>query len=187
MSGKRVCIAVFCAMIFVVLMASFGGGCCKGNIKNEGGEEEYIIEFRRIGVVHSPYTFSKKAPRQGRLAPDVESLIVMEPGYETGLKDIETFSHIIVFYVFDRVSSWDLLVQTPWEKKRHGVFATRTPRRPNPIGFTVVKLVKRSGSNLYVRGLDALDGTPVIDLKPYIPRFDAVEDASEGWLGGKGK
>lgn len=187
MSKKRVCIAVLCATLFIVLMASFGACCCKGSVKNERGEEDCGIVFKRIGVVHSPYTSGKKAPRQGKFAPDVESLIVMEPGYEMGLKDIETFSHIIVFYVFDRVSGWDLLVQTPWDKKRHGVFATRTPRRPNPIGFTVVKLVKHSGSNLYVRGLDALDGTPVIDLKPYIPRFDAFEDASEGWLGGKGK
>jgi tRNA-Thr(GGU) m(6)t(6)A37 methyltransferase TsaA len=139
--------------------------------------------FNKIGIIRSPYSAGKQAPRQGKLAPDVVSSIVMDPEYETGLKDIETFSHIIVFYVFDRSSGWDPLVQTPWEQERHGVFATRSPRRPNPIGMTVVKLVGRSGSTLHVQGLDAFDGSPVIDLKPYILQFDGFENATQGWLG----
>jgi len=150
---------------------------CKERTEDSG------MVFNKIGVIRSPYPAGKQAPRQGNLAPNVESLIVLAPEYETGLKDIETFSHIIVFYVFDRSSGWNPLVQTPWEQERHGVFATRSPRRPNPIGMTVVKLVGRSGSTLHVQGLDAFDGSPVLDLKPYIPQFDVVEDANQGWLG----
>ena len=144
--------------------------------------EDPELTLKRIGIVRSPYTPEVKAPRQGALAPDVESLIVIDPEYEEGLQDIETFSHIIVLYAFDRSSGWDLLVRTPWEKERHGVFATRSPRRPNPIGMTVVKLNGRSGSTLHVQGLDAFDGTAVLDLKPYVPKFDGIEKADPGWL-----
>jgi tRNA-Thr(GGU) m(6)t(6)A37 methyltransferase TsaA len=149
----------------------------------KGRAEDSGMVFNKIGVIRSPYPAKKQAPYQGKLAPNVESLILMDPEYETGLKDIETFSHIIVFYAFDRSSGWNPLVKTPWEQERHGVFATRSPRRPNPIGMTVVKLVRRSGSTLHVQGLDAFDGSPVLDLKPYVPRFDMVEDANRGWLG----
>jgi tRNA-Thr(GGU) m(6)t(6)A37 methyltransferase TsaA len=144
--------------------------------------EDQVMIFKKIGVIHSPYTPEKKAPRQGALAPDVESTIVVDSEYEAGLQDIESFSHIIVYYVFDRSSGWNRKVKTPWEEKKHGVFATRSPRRPNPIGMTVVKLVKREGATLHVLGLDAFDGTPLLDLKPYIPKFDRIEDAGGGWL-----
>ena len=141
------------------------------------------MTFKKIGIIHSPYTPEKKAPRQGGLAPDVESTIVVDSEYEAGLQDIESFSHIIVYYVFDRSSGWNRKVKTPWEEKKHGVFATRSPRRPNPIGMTVVKLAKREGATLHVLGLDAFDGTPLLDIKPYIPKFDRIEDAGGGWLG----
>jgi tRNA-Thr(GGU) m(6)t(6)A37 methyltransferase TsaA len=122
------------------------------------------------------------APRQGRLAPETASTIVVDDAYAPGLKDIETFSHVIVIYAFDRSQGWSATVRTPWEEQLHGVFAVRSPRRPNPIGVTVVKLVKREGARLHVEGLDAFDGTPLLDLKPYIPRFDCVEDADGGWF-----
>jgi len=151
-----------------------------GNDSNGGtsGKEaavEWSVIFESIGVIRSPYTPEKDTPFQGILAPDVESTIVLEPEYEKGLTDIENFSHIIVLYAFDRSSGWSSMVKPPWDDKRRGVFASRSPRRPNPIGMTVVKLVGREGANLRVQGLDAFDGTPVLDIKPYIPRFDSVD------------
>jgi len=164
------------------LVASCCAACREEHAVRKEGEEGRSMVFKRIGVIRSPYTPEVGAPRQGRLWPNVASLIVVDSKFEEGLKDIETFSHIIVLYAFDRSSGWSPTVQTPWEKMRHGVFATRSPRRPNPIGMTVVKLLKRLGPTLHVQGLDAFDGTPVLDLKPYIPRFDRVEQANQGWL-----
>ncbi|MBN2490439.1 MAG: tRNA (N6-threonylcarbamoyladenosine(37)-N6)-methyltransferase TrmO [Planctomycetes bacterium] len=138
--------------------------------------------FTAIGTIRSPYTPETGAPRQGRLQPDAASEIVLDARYEPGLKDIESFSHIFVVYAFDRSKGWQELVRTPWQSEKHGVFATRSCNRPNPIGLTVVKLVRREGAVLHVTGLDAYDGTPVLDLKPYVPRFDGIRDASPGWL-----
>jgi len=140
------------------------------------------MTFKPIGVIHSPYFSKKAAPRQGRLAPEVASTIVVEAAFAAGLEDIETFSHIIVLFAFDQSRGWSDTVKTPWEEKRHGVFATRSSRRPNPIGMTVVKLIKRDGATLHVQGLDAFDGTPLLDLKPYVPKFDRIEEAGGGWL-----
>ena len=151
--------------------------------KQKTETKEEAMTFKRIGVIHSPYTPKKGAPRQGALAPDVDSTIVVDAEYEAGLKDIETFSHVIVLYAFDRSKGWSSFVKTPWEKELHGVFATRSPRRPNPIGMTVVNLIKREGNTLHVKGLDAFDGTLLLDLKPYIPRVDVIHSADEGWLG----
>jgi tRNA-Thr(GGU) m(6)t(6)A37 methyltransferase TsaA len=146
--------------------------------------EDRGIEFRRIGTIRSPYTSETGAPRQGQHAPDTESRIVLDARYEEALRDLESFSHIIVLYVFDKSTGWSPLVQTPWEEKSHGLFATRSPNRPNPIGMTVVRLLRREGAVLHVAGLDAFDGTPVLDLKPYIPGVDRIEDATDGWMQG---
>lgn len=135
------------------------------------------MAFKRIGVIHSPYNPDKGAPRQGALAPDTGSTIVVDAEYEAGLRDLEDFTHVIVLYAFDRSKGWSLDVKPPGDENTHGVFATRSPRRPNPIGMTVVELVRREGATLHVRGLDAYDGTPVLDLKPYVPRFDRIESA----------
>jgi len=142
------------------------------------------IEFRQIGTIRSPYTPEAGAPRQGRHAPDTESRIVMDAQYEAALRDLESFSHVIVLYVFDESTGWSPLVRTPWEEKSHGLFATRSPNRPNPVGMTVVRLLRREGAVLHVAGLDAFDGTPVLDLKPYLPGVDRIEDATEGWTEG---
>ena len=101
--------------------------------------------FRPIGVIHSPYTPKKGAPKQGRFKPDVPAEIEIFPEFEKGLTDLETFSHVWVLYAFDKAKGWSPLTGTPWDKKRRGVFATRSPRRPNPVGLTVVRLVKREG------------------------------------------
>jgi tRNA-Thr(GGU) m(6)t(6)A37 methyltransferase TsaA len=141
------------------------------------------LTFTSIGIVRSPYASSADAPRQGRFRPEVVSTIELHAGLEEALTHIESFSHIIVLYAFDRSVGWEPLVRTPWDETRHGVFATRSPRRPNPIGLTVVELVRRAGTALRVKGLDALDGSMVLDLKPYIPPVDSIAAANRGWLG----
>lgn len=139
-------------------------------------EERESMKFSKIGIIHSPYSPELGAPRQGGLAPDTESTIVVDAEYAAGLQDIEAFKYIIVLYAFNRSNGWKPIVYPPWEDaKPRGVFASRSPRRPNPIGMTVVRLVRREGATLYVKGLDAFDGTPVLDLKPYVPRFDCID------------
>jgi len=170
-----------------VLTAVVSLPSCTGEFSDVRGEtigllRDRGIEFRQIGTIRSPYTPETGAPRQGRHAPDTESRIVVDPDYEAALQDLESFSHVIVLYVFDQSTGWSPLVRTPWEEKLHGLFATRSPNRPSPIGMTVVRLIRREAAVLYVAGLDAFDGTPVLDLKPYLPGVDRIEDATEGWL-----
>lgn len=131
-------------------------------------------EIRPIGYVKSPYREREDAPRQGRLS-DTVSEIVIDDQYLSGLEDIEKKSHLIVLLWFDRADRTMLRATPPKEKSEHGVFATRSPNRPNPIAFSVVDLLRREGNTLFVRGLDALDGTPVVDIKPYYPEIDCVK------------
>lgn len=172
------------ALTFIVLLPS-----CTGEPPGEEGKTGGLlgdrgIEFRQIGTIQSAYTPETGAPRQGRDAPDSESRIVVDAEFEAALQDLEGFSHVIVLYAFDKSTGWSPLVRTPWEERAHGLFATRSPNRPSPIGMTVVRLLRREGAVLYVAGLDAFDGTPVLDLKPYLPGVDRIEDATEGWLEG---
>ena len=143
------------------------------------------LQLVPIGYIHSPHTPEAGAPHQGRRAPGSRATIEVAAEYEAGLRDLETFSHIIVIYAFDQAGDWQPMVQTPWDETPHGVFAVRSPNRPNPIGLTIVELEGRSGRTLAVRGLDAYDGSPVLDIKPYIPSVDIVEGASSGWLEGR--
>mgnify|MGYP000291763786 CR=1 FL=1 len=143
------------------------------------------IELVPIGVVRSPYKERSEAPRQGWLRPDVLCEVVVFEPYTRALKDVETFSHIIIIYYCHKARPWHPLITTPWDTKPHGLFATRSPDRPNPLGLCVAKLVERRGNILVVRGLDALDGSPVLDIKPYLPAVDAFPDASMGWLKGR--
>ena len=168
-AGSLLLLAIICAAAL-----SCGEDRAEGSMDKKQ-TEEWSMVCRSIGVIRSPYTPEKGAPRQGGLAPETESTIVLEAESEEGLTGIENFSHIIVLYAFDRSSGWSAMVKPPWGDKRRGVFASRSPRRPNPIGMTVAKLVEREGAVLRVQGLDAYDGTPVIDLKPYVPRFDKVD------------
>jgi len=133
------------------------------------------MEFtiRPIGYVRSPYREKQDAPRQGRLS-DTVSEIVIDEQYLPGLEGVERRSHLIVLSWFDRADR-TLLRATPSHRTvEHGVFATRSPDRPNPVAFSVVDLLGRDGNILRVRGLDALDGTPVVDIKPYSPEIDCV-------------
>lgn len=138
-----------------------------------------IGEFRQIGTVHSPYKKQKDAPFQGRQTDDVSTLEVFEV-YEPALLDIEKCSHLIVLYWQDRSDRGVLQTLTPWGPEVHGVFATRSPNRPNPIGLCVVELLEHDGRFLKVKGMDALDGSPLIDIKPY-SRLDCVEGSRIGW------
>lgn len=137
------------------------------------------ISFRPVGIVHSPYNETNKPPRQGRLAPTVTSKIEIFKEFEDGLDGIEDFDRIYVLFVFDRSTGWNARVTPPGATKPRGVFATRSPRRPCPIGLTVVELNKRDGRYIYVNGLDAFDRTPVLDIKPYIGGIDAFPNAGD--------
>jgi tRNA-Thr(GGU) m(6)t(6)A37 methyltransferase TsaA len=124
---------------------------------------------RAIGFVRSPYTDTKAIPKGLGARHDVEGVLDVLEEFEAGLLDIEGFSHLFVLWAFDRADGFDLVARPPADNSRtHGVFATRSPRRPNPIGLTVVELVRRQGPQLHVRGVDMLDGTPILDLKPYL-------------------
>jgi len=132
------------------------------------------MEFSPIGVIHSPYKKREDAPFQGR-ASDKEAVIEIFPQYEDGLKSIENLSHIIVLYGGDRADRSVLQSYTPFSRdKKVGVFASRSPNRPNPIAFCVADLIRREGNLLVVRGVDALDGSPLLDIKAYSPAIDAV-------------
>jgi tRNA (adenine37-N6)-methyltransferase len=142
-----------------------------------------MFTSRPIGFIHSPYHESSAIPKGLGARHDAEGAIELLREYEPGLADIEGFSHLFVLWEFDRADGFDLIAHPPTDAKRpHGVFATRSPRRPNPIGLTVVELLRRDGPTLRVRGVDMLDGTPVLDIKPYLSSVPA-EKLLRGWLG----
>jgi tRNA (adenine37-N6)-methyltransferase len=136
---------------------------------------------RPIGYIRSPYTDTKAIPKGIGAKHDVEGVLEILPEFEQGLTDIEGFSHLFVIWAFDRSEGFDLTACPPTDNRHHGVFATRSPRRPNPIGLTVVELLRRDGCAIHVRGVDMLDGTPILDLKPYMSSIPA-ENLRRGWL-----
>lgn len=134
-----------------------------------------------IGSIKSPYQTTKQIPKGPGAKHEAEGVLEILPEFEAGLTDIEGFSHLIVLWVFDRADGCDLVATPPIDNHPHGVFATRSPRRPNPIGLTVVELLRREGRRLHVRGVDMLDGTPILDLKPYLSNIPP-EKLRRGWL-----
>lgn len=137
---------------------------------------------RPIAFARTPFTETSQIPKGLGAQHDAEGVIEFLREFEDGLLDIEGFSHLFVVWVFDRSTDFDLIAHPPTDEKRpHGVFATRSPRRPNPIGLTVVELLRREGTSLHVRGVDMLDGTPVLDVKPYLSSIPA-EKLRRGWL-----
>jgi len=139
------------------------------------------MNMRPIGIVNSPYTEASQIPKGCGAQHDAEGVLEILPEFEQGLIDIEGFSHLYVIWVFDRAESHKLLVTPPTDSRPHGVFATRSPRRPNPIGLTVVRLLGREGVRLRVAGVDMLNGTPILDIKPYLSNV-AAEELRRGWL-----
>jgi tRNA-Thr(GGU) m(6)t(6)A37 methyltransferase TsaA len=143
------------------------------------------IQLRPIGTIRSPFQDVKGMPIQSSGAGDVQGKVIVDTLFEEGLTDIEGFSHIILIYLFHRSEGHQLLVKPFLDDALHGVFATRAPRRPNPIGLSIVELIKRQKNILHIRGVDVLDNTPLLDIKPYAPAFDIVQVSSAGWLEGK--
>ena len=137
--------------------------------------------MRPIGVIRSPYTETSQIPKGLGAEHNAEGVLELLPEYEAGLKDVEGFSHIFVVWVFDRATGYDLIATPPVDPRPHGVFSTRSPRRPNPIGLTVVRVLAVEGNKVRVRGVDMLDGTPILDIKPYMSSIPA-EEIRRGWL-----
>lgn len=139
------------------------------------------ITLRPIGHVRSPFNDTSEIPKGPDARHVADGVIELDPALEEGLRDVEGFSHLYVLWHFHEVDGFDLTAWPPADDRSHGVFATRSPRRPNPIGLTTVELLRREGTRLHVRGVDMLDGTPVLDIKPYL---SSVPDATlrRGWL-----
>ena len=140
-----------------------------------------MYTMRPVGFVKAPYTETAQIPKGRGAKHEAEGFIELEPEFEEGLADIEGFSHLYVIWVFDRSEGFELVGVPPTDTRPHGVFATRSPYRPNPLGLTVVRLLGREGRRLRVRGLDMLDGTPVLDLKPYLSNVPH-EELRRGWM-----
>jgi tRNA (adenine37-N6)-methyltransferase len=134
-----------------------------------------------IGFVCSPYTDAKQIPKGLGAQHQADGVLKILPEFGPGLTDIEGFSHLIVIWEFDRSQGFELLGTPPSDNRTHGVFATRSPRRPNPLGLTTVELYHREGLELHVRGVDMLDGTPILDIKPYLSSIPS-ERLRRGWL-----
>ncbi|HYA23331.1 MAG TPA: tRNA (N6-threonylcarbamoyladenosine(37)-N6)-methyltransferase TrmO [Terriglobales bacterium] len=140
-----------------------------------------MFTFTPIGYVRSPYKNAQEIPKGLGAEHKAEGTLEILPEFEAGLRDIEGFSHLFVLWIFDRSQGFELLGTPPSDNRAHGVFATRSPRRPNPIGLTVVELLRREGTMLHVRGLDMLEGTPILDIKPYLSSIP-MESLRRGWL-----
>jgi len=147
-------------------------------------KKKHGLELKPIGIIHSPYKNRRIPPYLGYKSEEISQIEVFKE-FEEGLKDIEGFSHIIVIYWFHKSQGYHLLTKTPWDDSLHGLFTTRSPHRPCPLGLTLVELVAREKNILKVKGLDAIDGTPLLDIKPYIPAIDERSVIKLGWLEGK--
>jgi len=134
-----------------------------------------------IGTARTPFAETKQIPKGCDAKHDAEGVIEIVPELEPGLLDIEGFSHLYVIWMFHRADGFDLVGTPPSDDRPHGVFATRSPRRPNPIALTIVELLRREGPRLYVRGVDMLDGTPILDIKPYLSSVPQ-DQIRRGWL-----
>ena len=134
-----------------------------------------------IGYVRSSYNDTREIPKGLGAKHDAEGVLEVLPEFGLGLTDIDGFSHLIVIWVFDHSQGFELLGTPPSDNRPHGVFATRSPRRPNPVGLTIVELLSRNGTRLHLRGVDMLDGTPILDIKPYLSGVPA-EKLRRGWL-----
>ena len=141
-----------------------------------------MMKIKPIGIIRSPFKTKAECPPQG---DETISEIEIFKEYKQGLKDVEGFSHLHIFYWMHESNGYSLSVVTPWDTKPHGLFAVRTPNRPNPLGYAVVELLEKNKNILKVRGLDAVEGTPIVDIKPYISKIDAKTNIIDGWVKGK--
>jgi tRNA-Thr(GGU) m(6)t(6)A37 methyltransferase TsaA len=147
------------------------------------GKHGYMqIMYRQIGVIHSPFQDIEGMPIQPAGAGGIRGTVEVYPEFLPGLRDLDGFSHVILLYHFHRAGTPQLVVTPFMDAQAHGVFATRAPRRPNPIGLSVVRLLSIEGDLLRVENVDVLDGTPLLDIKPYVPEFDQYSAERVGWL-----
>jgi tRNA-Thr(GGU) m(6)t(6)A37 methyltransferase TsaA len=140
------------------------------------------IELTPIGVIHTPYVEAKDMPIQGRFRDNVEGWLELREEYVPGLRDLEGFSHLILLYHFHRSDREEIEGLPYLEKETHGIFAIRSPHRPNHLGLSVVRLQRLEGNRVYFTEVDMLDGTPLLDIKPYVDHFDRREDVRSGWV-----
>ena len=140
------------------------------------------MELQPIGVIHTPFPTTEGMPRSTSQAAGIKGTVEVFEAYRAGLKDLDGFSHVILIWHFDRSEGFHLEVVPPKQTQTRGLFASRSPHRPNPIGLSIVKLDRIERGVLHVDGVDMLDGTPLLDIKPYIPASDSIPDARPGWL-----
>jgi tRNA-Thr(GGU) m(6)t(6)A37 methyltransferase TsaA len=140
------------------------------------------IVYRPIGIIHTPFRELENMPIQPSGAAGICGTVDLYPEFAEGLKDLDGFSHLILLYRFHESRGYSLTVTPFLDSETRGVFATRAPKRPNPIGLSIVRLVRIQGSTLGIENVDILDGTPLLDIKPYVPEFDHQEDCRIGWL-----
>jgi tRNA-Thr(GGU) m(6)t(6)A37 methyltransferase TsaA len=140
------------------------------------------VRYKPIGVVHSPFKVPQNVPIQAAAAKGIKGSVELTQEYVEGLKDLEGFSHIILICHFHRSKPYSLLVKPYLGENLRGLFSTRAPSRPNPIGLSIVRLTRVEKNILYIQDVDIIDGTPVLDIKPYVPRFDQRDTTKIGWL-----
>lgn len=145
------------------------------------GAPDITFQMRPIGFARTPFSDAAEVPKGPGAEHKAEGVIEIRHDLEAGLTDIDGFSHLIVIWVFDRSEGYDLMVTPPTDDRPHGLFSTRVPRRPNPLAMTIVELLGRDGTSLRVRGLDMLDSTPILDIKPYLSSIPA-DQIRRGWL-----
>ncbi|TLP37593.1 tRNA (N6-threonylcarbamoyladenosine(37)-N6)-methyltransferase TrmO [Arcobacter arenosus] len=138
--------------------------------------------IKPIGTIKTPFKSIEDMPIQPKGAKDVEGIIILDEELSAGLKDLDGFSHIYLIYSFHEVKREELIVTPFMDTQKRGVFSTRSPLRPNHIGLSIVKLKSVQDNKVYVDGIDVLDGTPLLDIKPFIEKFDGVKDSKSGWL-----
>jgi len=177
-SGHHRDMAVWAKDLYVDLAARYVSGSL---VELSPAGAARLPELVSIGVIHTSLT-AQAAPVQGRLRADLEGEILLDAAYVEGLADLDGFTHLLLLYLFHQAGSCKLKVTPYLDSTTRGLFATRAPSRPNPIGLTVVRLLAIEGGRLRVAGVDMLDGTPLLDIKPYVPAFDAVAEARCGWL-----
>ena len=142
-----------------------------------------MIELKPIGIINTPFTKPEGMPIQPTGATGIRGTIDLFDEYHAGLKDLEGFSHIMLLYHFHRSQGFNLQVVPFMDSELRGLFATRAPKRPNPIGISVVQLDKIENGVLHIQNVDIMDGTPLLDIKPYVPEFDSPQNIRTGWLG----
>ncbi len=140
-----------------------------------------MISYKPIGVIHTSFTEKEQTPIQGCFAPDSKGTVEIYPEYAEGLQNIEGFSHLILIYHFHQAGCCQLVTKPFLDKEKKGIFAIRYFTRPNPIGLSIVKLLSVKGNILDIGEVDILDGTPLLDIKPYVPEFDIKQDVKDGW------